>query len=222
MRARELDMIENHIGAEAALLLARIVEAVHHGDAVAEAIAQRHRDEGRRAVAARIGLYPVFGDEGLDHAVLDHERVVEHGHLGHAAVGVARVDIGAEQSILLRARRRRHAGGDEIGIGAGDAFERAPRNKLVGQDAHRHARRAGIAIGHIGDVLAAPEPALQEIVDEEARLVAGEMGEQLPLEPAGKIGTGLRRGDVEFWKVALVLCHVRPTGDESEPACRQA
>ncbi len=164
-----------------------------------------------------VGLQPVFGDEGLDHAVLDHQRIVEHRHLGHAAVGVARVDIIAEQRILLRARRRRHARGDEIAIDAGDALERAPRHELIDQDAHRHAGRAGIAIGHVGDVLAAPEPALQQIVDEEARLIAGEMREQLPLEPAGKIGTGLRRGDVEFGKVALVLCHVRPTGNESEP-----
>ena len=93
--------------------------------------------------------------------------------------------------------------------------------ELIDQDAHRHAGRAGVAIGHVGDVLASPEPALEQIVDEEARLVAGEVGEQLPFEPAGQIGAGLRRRDVEFRKVALVLCHVSPTGSESEPVCRK-
>src|SRR5690348_3298318 len=35
LAAGEVDMIEDHVGAEAAMGLVRVVEAVHHGDAVA-------------------------------------------------------------------------------------------------------------------------------------------------------------------------------------------
>ena len=112
--------------------------------------------------------------------------------------------------------------GDEIGVDAADALERASGLELVDQDAHRHAGRAGVAIGHIGDVLAAPKPALQEIVDQEARLVAREMREQLPLEPAGEVGTRLRRSDVEFREVALMLCHGSPAQRRIQLLLKQA
>ena len=154
-----------------------------------------------------VRLEAVLGDGRLHHAVLDHQRIVEHGHLGHAAIGVAGVDIGAEQRILLRARRRIEARRHQVAIGAHDPIERAPRPEGIDQDAHRHAGRAGVAIGHVGDVLAAPEPAFQKIVDEEGRLLPGQMREELPLELTREVRAGLRGGDVELWKVALMLCH---------------
>ena len=43
-------MVEDHVSAEAAMRLGRIVEAVHHRHAVAQAVAQRHGDQRRCAV----------------------------------------------------------------------------------------------------------------------------------------------------------------------------
>ena len=180
---RKLDLLEDHVGAEAARRLVRIVEAVDHGDAVAEAVAQRDADQ-RRVAGLRVRLQPIFGDARLDHAVLDHQRIVEHRHLGHAAVAVARVDIGAEQRILLGAWGRLHARRHHVAVCPRDPVQRAPGPEGIDQNPHRHAGRAGVAIGHVGDVLAAPETALKQIVDEEARFLPGEMGKQLPLQPA--------------------------------------
>src|SRR5579885_1306025 len=64
---RIFDVVEDHIGAEAALLLVRIVEAVDHRNAVAQAVAQRHGEQRRGAVTVRIGAQAILGDEGLDH-----------------------------------------------------------------------------------------------------------------------------------------------------------
>ena len=47
-------------------------------------------------------------------AVLDHHRVVEHGHVGHAAVVMSRIEIGAEHRILLRGRHADPHLADEI------------------------------------------------------------------------------------------------------------
>ena len=123
---------------------------------------------------------------------------------------VARVDVGAEQAELLRGRHRRDAPADEIAV----AFEHAAHGsvglELVDEDAHRDAGVTALAVGHVGDVLAAPETALREVVDERERLVVREMREELALEPARQIGAGLRRGDVEFRKVLLLLRHSTP------------
>ena len=63
----------------------------------------------------------VFGDDRVDVAVLDHHRIVEHRHVGHAAVGMALVEIGAEQRILLGRRLGRNDRADQFGVGAQDA-----------------------------------------------------------------------------------------------------
>ena len=155
------------------------------------------------------GLRPraVLGDERVDDAVLYHHGVVQHAHVGHAAVGVARIDVGAKQRILLRGRRRLHAAGDEVLVGLDHAAQRAARAELADQHAHRHAGLAALAVGHVGDVLAAAEAALEQIVDQRRRLVVGEVGEELALEAARQIGAGLRRRDVELGEVFLLLGH---------------
>ena len=159
------------------------------------------------ALRVGIGLQAILGDERVDDAVLDHHGVVEHRHVGHAAVGVARVDVAAEQRVLLGGGRRLQAARDEILVGIEHAAERAPGLELVDQHAHRHARLAALAVGHVGDVLAAPETALQQVVDQGRRLVVGEMGEELALEATRQIRAGLRRRDVELGKVFLLLTH---------------
>ena len=82
-------------------------------------------------------------------------------------------------------------------------------------------RLTAFAIRDVGNVLAAAKSAAQQLVDHARRFVRIQMREQLPLEPAREVGTGLRRRDVEFWKVAFVLCHGSPTGGESQPVCRK-
>ena len=94
------------------LIDGRVIEAVDHRDAVREQIAQRHglqRPVVGIAVERVLGLLAVLGDERVDDAVLDHHGVVEHRHVGHAAIGMARVDVAAEEGELLGGRLRRHA-----------------------------------------------------------------------------------------------------------------
>ena len=66
---------------------------------------------------------------------------------------------------------------------------------------------AAIAIGHIGDVLAAPEPALQKTVNELNGFIMGQMGEKLALQPSRQIGAALRRRHIKFRKMLLQLRH---------------
>ncbi len=100
--ARVLQVLEDHVGAEAALRGFRLVERVDHRDAVGEPVAERHAHQGLLAAARiRVGLQPIFGDERVDDAVFHHHGVVEHRHVGHAAVRVACIDVVAEERVLL-------------------------------------------------------------------------------------------------------------------------
>ena len=68
-------------------------------------------------VMKRVRTAPaVFDDLGVDMGVLDHHGVVEHGHVRHAALAVAGVEIGAEQRILLGRRLGVVHGADQVGI----------------------------------------------------------------------------------------------------------
>ena len=87
------------------------------------------------------GPQAVFGDARLHHAVFHHQRVVEHRHLGHAAVAVARIDIGAEQRILLGARAWLHAAVTTSRLARAMRFSERRGTEGVDQDAHRHAGR---------------------------------------------------------------------------------
>src|SRR6185503_15352319 len=62
-------------------------------------------------------------------------------------------------------------------------------------------------VGHVGNVLAAAETALQQIVDEGVGLVVGEMGEQLTLGPAWQVRARLWSRDIKFRKMLLLLGH---------------
>src|SRR3989442_1540732 len=81
----------------------------------------------------------VFDDAGFDMAVLHHHRVVEHGHVGHAAVAVPPVEIGAEHGILLRRRHGAALFADDVGIARQDLLEIARGAEFVGDDAHGNA-----------------------------------------------------------------------------------
>src|SRR5262249_23521052 len=79
--------------------------------------------------------------------------------------------------------------------------------ELIDQNAHGDAGLASLAVGHVGDILAAAESALEQIVDKRQGLIVGEMRKELALEAAGQIGAGLRRGDVGLGEVRLLLAH---------------
>ena len=96
-----------------------IEERIDHREAVAEHVGQRDREQvaGAAAVDAAVGPAPaVFDHAGLDVAVLDHHGVVEHGHVGHAAVAMAEVEIGAEHRILLGGRHRDAHLADQVAL----------------------------------------------------------------------------------------------------------
>jgi hypothetical protein len=64
--------------------------------------------------------------------------------------------------------------------------------------------------------LAAPESAPQQIVDQKAGFVAGQVREKFSLHPACQIGARLGCGNVELRKIVLVFCHGHQTGSESK------
>src|SRR5205807_4605464 len=87
----------------------------------------------------------VLDDAGLDVAVLYHHGVVEHGHVGHAAMAVAGIEIGAEHRILLGGRHRAALLADDVGV-AGDNFsEISGGAELVGDHPDRDAGAALVA-----------------------------------------------------------------------------
>ena len=155
----------------------------------------------------RVGVPAIFDDAGLDVAVLDHHGVIEHGHVGHAAVAVAGIEIGAEDGILLGGRHGdAHLAGDIL-IALDDAAHAAGRLEIVGDDAHRHAGAAALASRPVGDRLAAAEAAVGEDVVELAGALADEVGEYLALLLAAQIGARRRSGQVELRRITRVLGH---------------
>ncbi len=149
----------------------------------------------------------IFDDAGLDVAVLDHHGVVEHGHVGHAAVAVPGIEIGAEHRILLGGRHGdAHLAGDVV-VALDDAAHAAGRAEIVGDDAHRNAGAAALASRPVGDRLAAAEAAVGEDVVELAGALADQVGEYLALLLAAEIGARRRSGQVELRRVTRVLGH---------------
>ena len=82
----------------------RVVERVDHRQAVVHLVGQADGEEVARAPAGDAAVdaaAAILDDAGVDVAVLDHHRVVEHRHVGHAAVRMARVEVAAEQGVLV-------------------------------------------------------------------------------------------------------------------------
>ena len=142
-------------------------------------------------------------------AVLDHHGVVEERHVGHAAVWVTRIEIGAEHAILFRGRGcDAHFAGD-IGIALANTSQTAGRAKFVDQDTNRNAGAAVFAGRAVGDRLAAAEAALRQKIVEVSGALADQMGKDLAFLAAGEIGAGGWRGQIELRRVARVLGHDR-------------
>ena len=202
----------------------RLEEGIDHRQPVAEHVGQRHRHQLVAAAGdAAVGAAPaVLDDAGLDMAVLHHHGVVEHGHVGHAAVAVPPVEIGAEHGILLGGRHGAALLADDVGIARQNLAEAAGGTEFVGDHPHRDAGPALVAGGAVGDRLAAAEAAMGEEVVEVGRLVAHQMREHLALVPARQIGAGRWRRQVELRGVTRMLGHVMSSGLRSSrrPASR--
>ena len=172
------DVIEDHQRAERALAGVRIEERIDHRQPVAEHVGERDRQQfpGAAAVDAGIRSAPaVFDQARIDVAVLDHHGVVEHGHVGHAAVAVAGVEIGAEHRILLGGGRRRAHVADDVGVALGDAAHVARGREIRRHHAHRHAGAAALAGRPVGDRLAAAEAAMGEQIVERGGALADQV-----------------------------------------------
>ena len=120
---------------------------------------------------------------------------------------MACIDIVAEQCVLFAHRTRTHPRHRQMPVAGLDPPHGASRLEFVDEHAHRHAGVAALAIGHVGNVLAATEAAAQQVIDQQRGLVRRQMREQLAFEPSRQIRAGLRRGHVEFRKVLLLLAH---------------
>ena len=158
----------------------------------------------------------IFDDAGLDVAVLHHHRVIEHGHVGHAAMAMALVEIGAEYRILLRGRHRAALFAGDVGIARQNLAQIARGAEFVGDHADGNAGAALIAGGAVGDRLAAPETAMGQQVVEVAGLVADQMREHFALMPARQIRARRGRRQIELRSVARVLGHGMSVGLRSE------
>src|SRR6266480_4650288 len=198
------DVIEDHEGADRAGVRVGIEERIDHGQAVAQQVGQCDAQQRTAAVAGPAGLCilaAVFDDAGIDVAVLDHHRIVEHGHVGHAAVAMARIEVAAKHRILLGGRHRHPHLAGEVRVALEHAPHAAARLELLDDDPHRHAGPAGFASRSVGDRLAAPEAAVGEQIVELGGAVADEMREDLALLLAGQIRARRGRGEIELRRV---------------------
>ena len=162
-----------------------------------------------------VGAAPaILDDAGLDVAVLDHHRVVEHGHVGHAAVAVAGVEVGAKHGILFRGRRRGAQLADDVGIAGQNFAEIARGTEFVGDHPHRDAGAALVAGRTVGDRLAAAEAAMGQQIIEVGGLFADQMREHLALVSTRQVRAGGWGGQVELGGVAGMLCHRASIGIE--------
>jgi hypothetical protein len=118
--------VEDHHRAEAAVGIVGIVERVDHRQAIGEDVGQCRGDQRAFAAAgeARVGTAEaVLDHHGVDVRIADHHRVVEDRHVGHAALGMALVEIAAEEGILVCRRARRGRRADQVAVPPGDAPE---------------------------------------------------------------------------------------------------
>src|SRR3569832_672715 len=185
---RVADVVEDHVGAETACILARMEEAVDHRHAVAQHIGQGAGDE--RARAAVIGRAAIFDDLRVDRRFLDHRVFVEQAHVGHAAAGVTGIQIGAQERELLAGGLGNDFAAHQIGVAAVDALEVPGRLELVNKDADADAGVAALAGRAVGYGLAAAEAGMRQGLAERLGVTAGQTREDLPLDAPREVGAG--------------------------------
>ena len=162
----------------------------------------------------------VFGQRRVDVAVFDHHRIVEHRHVGHAAVGMARVEVTAEQRVLLARRFVGRCVADDVGIGAQHPLLAGAGTEVGDQDPDRDAGAAVLAGRPVGDRLRATEAGLGQRVVQAHGASADEMREHLPLLRPRQIGAGRRGGEIELGGVPHLASHAVALLKASHDAAR--
>ena len=152
----------------------------------------------------------VFDHPAADRAFLDHRRELAHVHVGHAARGVAGVEVAAEEVVLRLGRpgAARHA--LEGGVAPEHPALAARRREVGHDDPRREAGGAAGAGGAVEHVLRAAEALVRQHVVEMARAVALQRGEELALHLAGKVRARLRSRHVELVRLRQRVAHERP------------
>jgi hypothetical protein len=140
-------------------------------------------------------------------AVLYHKRIIEHRHMRHAALGVAAVEIAAEQAVLFAGRLRRAKPPDEIAVGLRDPTHGGGGPEGVDAYPDRDAGHAGFAGRPVGDALAAAKAALRQQVVQLTRGRPHQMREDFPLLAPRQVGTRARRSEIELMGVRNKLGH---------------
>ena len=209
--ARLLDVIEDHEGAEAATPAARVVEAVDHRQPVVETIGQdrgnqRPAGSARSEIAGLAGIRPCRCRRSCRrpwprsrapscppcrrrHGGRRYSRGT--GNIARPWPCAVSTDVG-EIAIARMVRRK---------LAVHWKFHRHP---------HRHAGRAAVAGRPIGDVLAAPEPALRQLALSCAASEPIRWVKIFRSLRAGKIGAGGRRGNEKLREISPFDAHDRP------------
>ncbi|SDE39121.1 hypothetical protein SAMN04244550_00283 [Rhodobacter capsulatus] len=193
--------------AEAQIDLVGVVEAVDHRDAVIEHIGQA---DGRQRAGP--GLHPavaIFDDAGLHRRFLDHRGEFEDVHVGHAAIGMTRVKIAAEERELFLGGPGAGRGALEMGVAVEHLALGPGRLEIRDADARRKTGRAIGAGGAVKHVLRAPEALARERIVQFLGALALQGREQLALRPPVQIGAGLRSGHVELRCKRKRMAHER-------------
>ena len=219
--SRDVDMVQNGEGAQRAALKTGVVEGIDHAEAVVEHIGQR--DAGHLAPGlARPGGAGIFDDAAFDGSFLDHRGELEHIHVGHAAISMARVKVTTEEGELILGRPRAGRVAPQVGIGLEDAAVGAVRHEIGHADAGRQARRTFGAGRAIKDILATPEPLFRQRIIQPLRLIALKRGEQFPLHPPVKIRAGLRSRHIELGRYGKCVAHEVNFTSEAQVSKRHA
>ena len=211
-----LDMVENHEAAEGAAGVMRRIEGIDQRQPVRQPVGEANRVERAGAlIVARRLAQAVFDELGVDVGVLDHHGEVERRHIGHAALGMASVEIGAEQGEMLVGRLRRDQVPDEIGVHAQRPALAFVGAEIVDQHPHRHAGPAALASGPVCDGLRAAEAGLGKEVVQRSGPLAHQMGEDLSFLLARQVRARRRRGQIELRGVAHFPGHAFPRSPRS-------
>ena len=114
-----------------------VVEGIDERQPVGEAVGEADREQGPRALLVAVSAArAIFGQHGVDVRVLDHHGEIERGHVGHAALGMPGVEIGAEEDVMLVGRLRRDKGAEQVGVNPGRAALAGGRTEIIDQHAH--------------------------------------------------------------------------------------
>jgi hypothetical protein len=93
-------MVEDDMGSKTIAHAIGVEEGIDQAQPVIEDVGQAHGHQ--RCLAARMGrvFVAVFDDPRAHRRLLDHRGEFEHIHVGHAAIGMARIEVAAEERIL--------------------------------------------------------------------------------------------------------------------------